>query len=280
MDQQSKATYLRAAHHLPEPLVLANAWDAASAKIFEAAGFSAIATTSAGIAFSNGYPDGEHIPLARMLEVVARICSAAAVPVTADMEAGYGATPEAVGRTTAETIEAGAVGLNLQDGIGDPGGPLVELSLQLEKLKAVREAGRHAGVDIVLNARTDSYLRAQSASDQFRDTVERAAAYRDAGADCIFVPGVADAKTVAALLQELHCPLNLLVTAASPPLAELKRLGIARVTFGSGPMRAAMRLLQGLAREALQGGTWSTLQGMVSHAEMNNLMSAGRHRKG
>jgi 2-methylisocitrate lyase-like PEP mutase family enzyme len=272
-DQEKKAFQFRALHRASQPLVVANAWDAASARIFEEAEFPAIATTSAGIAFSQGYPDGERIPLAHMLETVARICKVVAVPVTADMESGYGNAPEAVERTTTRVIEAGAVGMNLEDGTRYPEKPLADLPLQLEKLKAVKEASKRAGVSIVLNARTDAYLRhTGSAREQFEEALRRAKLYRDAGADCIFVPGLSDKTLISEIVRELDHPINILVTAGSPTIAELKGLGVARVTFGSGPMRATLKLLQQMANEILKEGTYSMLECTVSHAKMNDLM--------
>lgn len=272
-DQEKKAFQFRALHRASQPLVVANAWDAASARIFEEAEFPAIATTSAGIAFSQGYPDGERIPLAHMLETVARICKVVAVPVTADMESGYGNAPEAVERTTTGVIEAGAVGINLEDGTRNPEKPLADLPLQLEKLKAVKEASKRAGVSIVLNARTDAYLRhAGSAREQFEEALRRAKLYRDAGADCIFVPGLSDKTLISEIVRELDHPINILVTDGSPTIAELKGLGVARVTFGSGPMRATLKLLQQMANEILKEGTYSMLECTVSHAKMNDLM--------
>jgi 2-methylisocitrate lyase-like PEP mutase family enzyme len=154
-----KAARLRALHKPGQPLVLVNVWDCASARVVEKAGAPAIATTSAGVAFANGYPDGQRISPERMLEAVARICGAVSVPVTADLESGYGDSSESLERTVAGMLEAGAVGLNLEDHSGAPTDPLVELELQLDKIRAVREAGKRRGVPIVLNARTDSYLR-------------------------------------------------------------------------------------------------------------------------
>src|SRR5229473_3804606 len=157
--QATKGETFRALHRGPKILLLPNAWDVASARIFEEAGISAIATTSAGIAFTLGYPDGQRISREEMLAAVARIAAAVKVPVTADVEAGYGDRPEDAALTTRGVIEGGAVGMNLEDGTGDPESPLTELSLQLEKIVAVRETGQTMGVPIVLNARTDFYLR-------------------------------------------------------------------------------------------------------------------------
>ena len=272
--QREKAEALRALHRRGRPLVLINAWDCASARILEEAGAPAIATTSAGIAFSCGYPDGERIPRDLMLEAVARICGAVSVPVTADVEAGYGASPEEAHRTAAGVLDAGAAGLNLEDGGGGAGEPLVELSLQVEKIRAVREAEDRAGVPLVLNARTDVYLDSAGAEgERLDEAVRRGNAYRHAGADCVFVPGVTDPAIIAALVHRLDCPINVLAVAGSPSIAELARLGVARVSLGSGPMRAALTLFERLVEEVSARGTYSSLEGIVSYGTMNERMS-------
>ncbi|MEP6995309.1 MAG: isocitrate lyase/phosphoenolpyruvate mutase family protein [Acidobacteriota bacterium] len=270
---RKKAERLRELHRPGQPLVLVNAWDCASARIFEEAGSAAIATTSAGIAFACGYPDGQKIPPALMLEAVARICASVSVPVTADLEAGYGTSPEELERTVRGMLDAGAVGLNLEDHVGDPADPLVELPIQLEKIRAVQAAGERLGVPIVLNARTDPYLRGiGSTGEMFAETIRRGEAFRDAGADCVFVPGVTDPGVIGDIVKRLACRVNILAGAGSPPIAELARIGVARVSLGSGPIRAAMSLIRRLADEVLLRGTYSTLEGITSHASMNALM--------
>jgi 2-methylisocitrate lyase-like PEP mutase family enzyme len=274
-----KAGKLRALHRRGHPLVLVNAWDAATARIFEKVGSEAIATTSAGIAFESGYPDGQKISRERMLEAVARICAAVSVPVTADMEAGYGDTPEEIHRTAVGVLEVGAVGLNLEDGTGRPEAPLADPALQVEKIRAVVAAGRLHGVPIVLNARTDVYLRQVGPeAGRLAEAIRRGEAYRGAGADCVFVPGVTDPAVIGALVKQLACPINVLAVAGSPSIAELARLGVARVSLGSGPMRAAMTQMQRLVEEVLSKGTYSTLEGIVAHASMNDLMTRGSLR--
>jgi 2-methylisocitrate lyase-like PEP mutase family enzyme len=271
---REKAEILRALHQPGRPLVLVNAWDCATARIVEKAGSAAIATTSAGIAFSYGYPDGQKIPPSLMLEAVARICHSVSVPVTADLEAGYGSTPEELERTVSGMLEAGAVGLNLEDHVGEPKDPLVDSSRQLEKIRAVKEAGKRFGVPIVLNARTDSYLRGLgSKSEMFDETIRRGEAYRDAGADCVFVPGLSDPAVIGEIVRRLACPINILAVAGSPSIEELAHLRVARVSLGSGPIRATLSLMRRLADEVLTRGTFSTLEGIISHASMNELMS-------
>ena len=274
-DLSAKAERLRALHEPGQPVVFVNAWDCASARVVEKAGAPAIATTSAGVAFAQGYPDGQRISPERMLEVVARICEAVSVPVTADLESGYGDSVESLDRTVAGMLDAGAVGLNLEDHSGAATDPLVQPELQLDKIRAVREAGERRGVRIVLNARTDSYLRGLGSSEEmFEETIRRGESYRDAGADCIFVPGVLDPAVIGEIVRRLRCPVNILAVAGSPPVAELARLGVARVSLGSGPMRAAMTVVRRLAEEVAAKGTFSTLEGIDAHRAFNELMSA------
>jgi 2-methylisocitrate lyase-like PEP mutase family enzyme len=275
--EKAKAAAFRAMHAGPRALVLPNIWDVASARIVEEAGFGAIATTSAGIAFTLGYPDGQRISREEMLAVVARIADAVRVPVTADIEAGYGDRPEEAARTTRGVIEAGAIGMNLEDGTDDPEHPLVELALQLEKIEAMREAGRAAGVPVVLNARTDVYLlQVGEQKTRYDEALRRLAAFRDAGADCVFIPGVRDAETIQRLVRELRCPVNILAGPGSPSIPELEKLGVARISLGSSPMRATLGLLRRLAEELKNTGTYQNLEGAPSHAELNRML--GRKR--
>jgi 2-methylisocitrate lyase-like PEP mutase family enzyme len=275
--QINRADVFRALHLGSEVLVLPNAWDAASARIVEESGFPAIASTSAGIAFSLGYPDGEKIPKEEMFAAVARIARAVDVPVTADVEAGYGDRPEDAAETARAVISAGAVGMNLEDATGNSSHPLIELTLQLEKIRAVRQEASRRGVPIVLNARTDVYLlQIGDAAKRYDEALRRLSAFRDAGADCVFVPGLRDAATIGRLVADLHCPLNMLGGPGSPTVPELRKLGVARVSLGSGPMRAALGLLRRLAAEVKSAGTYSAMEGAPSHAEINALMNSKR----
>jgi 2-methylisocitrate lyase-like PEP mutase family enzyme len=255
-------------------LVLPNVWDVASARLFARAGFPALATTSAGIAFVLGYPDGEHIPRAEMVAAVHRIAARVAVPVSADMEAGYGPRPEDVAHTVRETIAAGAVGMNLED--ADPGGAgLFALDHQVDRVRAAREAAEATGVPFVLNARTDVFLsRVGDPADRLAHAVRRLNAYRDAGAGSLFVPGVVDAPTIAALVREVSGPLNVLAGPETPPVAELERLGVRRVSVGSGPTRAALGLVRRIAEQLHGGGAFDAMMaGAIPHDEVNRLMA-------
>jgi 2-methylisocitrate lyase-like PEP mutase family enzyme len=270
--QKAQAHAFRTMHHGPKILVLPNVWDVASARILEEAGFGAMATTSAGIAFSLGYPDGQKISREEMLARVARIACAVKVPVTADVEAGYGNRAEDAADTARGVIEAGAVGMNLEDGIDQPG-QLVDLSLQLEKIRAVRETALKSGVLLVLNARTDVYLEQVGAPEtRYGEAVRRLLAYRDAGADCVFAPGVRDTETISRLVQDVQCPLNILAGPGSPPVPELKKLGVARVSLGSAPMRATLGLLRRMADELKKTGTYAAIEGAPSHADVNRML--------
>ena len=263
----------RALHGGPRTLLLPNVWDVASARVIQQAGLPALATTSAGVAFSVGYPDGEKIQRDEMLQMVARIASAVTVPVTADVEAGYGPKPEDAALTAEGVIEAGAVGMNLEDGTENSDHPLADLSLQLEKIAAVRETAKRFGVPLVLNARTDVYLLSVGAAEsRYDETVKRLSAFRDAGAECVFAPGVKDAATIARLVSDLRCPLNILAGPGSSSVSELEQLGVARVSLGSGPMRAALGLIRRMAEELKSTGTYKSIEGAPSHAEVNRLM--------
>jgi 2-methylisocitrate lyase-like PEP mutase family enzyme len=271
-NQAAKANLFRNLHRGPKILVLPNAWDVASARILENAGIAAIATTSAGVAFTLGYPDGQKISRGEMLSVVARIAAKVKIPVTADVEAGYGNRPEDAALTARAVIEAGAVGLNLEDRTDDR--RLVDLSLQLEKIAAVRETSRMMGVPLVLNARTDVYLlELGKAESRFAETLNRLIAFREAGADCLFAPGIRDLEVISRLVRELQNPLNILCGPGSPSIPELQRIGVARVSLGSSTMRATLGLVQRMAQELQTTGTYNALEGAPSHAEVNNLLS-------
>jgi 2-methylisocitrate lyase-like PEP mutase family enzyme len=271
--QKSKAMAFRAMHRGERILVLPNAWDVASARVFEEAGFGAIATTSGGVAFSLGYPDGQKISREEMLARVARITKALKVPVTADVESGYGGRPEDAARTARELIEAGAVGMNLEDGTNDVAHPLVELPLQLEKIHAVREAALKTGVLLVLNARTDVYLLEVGAPEKrYDETVRRLLAFRDAGADCVFVPGLRDADTIGRIVRDVKCPVNILAGPGFPAIPELEKLGVARVSVGSAAMRATLGLVKRIAEELKSSGTYTALEGGIPYGDVNKML--------
>ena len=272
-DLRDKAEALRRLHAGPRVLVLANAWDAASARLVEAAGFPAIATSSAGVAYALGYPDGERIARAEMLDMVRRIARVVKVPVTADVEAGYGTTAQAAAETARGVAAAGAVGMNLED-TGD--GRLLPLELQVERIRAARAAAEAAGVPLVINARTDAFGVADVAEGQRPgEAVRRANAYLRAGADCAFVPFVSNRDLIGRLAREIEGPLNVLGTPDTPPVAELERLGVRRVSVGAGIARAAYGRARRIALDIKEKGTFEALrEGTISYAEMQRLLGS------
>jgi 2-methylisocitrate lyase-like PEP mutase family enzyme len=244
--QREKAEELRRLHAAPEPLVLVNAWDAASARTVAAApGCRAIATASWSIAAARGFKDGEQIDLDSMLAGVKTVVDAVDLPVTADLERGYGDA----GATIARAIEAGAVGCNLED--SDASGGLVPAADHATAVAAVRAAGDAAGIPFVINARTDVYLHGDK---RVEHAIERGRAYLDAGADCIFVPGPIDVPTLEALVEGMGGPVSIIGFPGVPRLAELARIGIARISYGPGPMGIAMAALSRAAESLLAGG--------------------------
>jgi len=267
-------------HRGPKILVLPNAWDVASARIFEDAGFPAIGTTSAGVANSFGYPDGQKIPREEMLGAVRRIAEAVEVPVTADVEAGFGSTPEEVAGTAQAVIAAGAVGMNLEDGVEGKPELLADVNRHKEIIQAVLEVSEGAGVTFVLNARTDIFLYGLGpAETRLARAIERLNAYRAAGAPALFAPGVKDPETIAQLVRGVGGPLNILATVGTPPVAELQRLGVARVSVGSGPMRATLGFLGRMARQIRDQGLFTLMtEGTLPYADANLLVQRKRGR--
>ena len=280
MDQVAKAHIFQALHRGPEILVIANAWDAASARVFEHAGMRAIGTGSAGIAFSHGFPDNERIPREVILLATREIVDAVGVPVTADILTGLASTTEGVVATVKEVIALGAVGINIEDGTdGHPGsgtwgaGRLVDLPQQVEKIAAVCAAVKASGVPIVVNARTDSFwLKLGEERSRLGASIERANRYREAGADCLFVPAAVDRETIRTLAAEIKGPLNILASPGCPPTSELQQLGVRRVSEGSGTMRASMMLTRRIAEELLQHGTYNRYHDdAIAYSEANRL---------
>lgn len=255
--------------HTGTGFVLPNAWDAGSARILEQVGFPAIATTSAGIAWSCGVPDGEALDRDTMLEYVARIVAAVGVPVTADLEAGYGDTSDDVGRTVALAVEIGAVGANLEDA-GTSG--LFDINEAVDRLAAAR-ATAPSGT-FVLNARTDTYFVGTS-GDVFAETVQRAERYLEAGADCVFVPGVVEQETIRRLAAAIPGPLNVVAGLAnSIDAPSLFSLGVKRVSLGGSLARATLSMLERAGRELYDSGTLGFLDGAMGYADLQHRFSS------
>ena len=266
--QFRKAEAFRKMHDRSSVLLLPNAWDGVSARIFAGLGFAAIATTSGGVAWSLGYADGEQAPLAEVVTATARIARVVDVPVTADIEAGYGATPEDVARTVRAIVEAGAVGINLEDGM--PAGGLRDVETAAQRIRAARAAASEAGVPVVINARTDTYMQKFGANDseRFDETVRRARAYLKAGADCIYPIGLGDAATLAALVKALDAPINVAARPGMPGVAELGRLGIARISTATRFATLAWSAVESAARQLRDSGDFEGLQATLTHPQV------------
>lgn len=259
----------RALHAGPAILVLPNAWDVASARVYEEAGFPAIATSSAGLANALGFPDGNALDVDLHLATLERLVRALSVPLSADVESGYAADARGVAAFVTRLAATGVAGFNLEDALHER-----EL-FPLDEARARVRAAREAAPDLFLNARIDIYLGAIGPeSTRFDATVERLRAYAGAGADGLFVPGVTDAETIAQLAAATPLPLNVLAGSATPDAATLQRLGARRVSVGSGPMRRTLAVLREIANELRDAGTFSyTRDAIVPYAEANALVS-------
>jgi 2-methylisocitrate lyase-like PEP mutase family enzyme len=240
-----RARRLRELHRPGDPVVMPNAWDPPSARRLAATGAAALATTSVGVAEALGYEDGERTPAAEMLAAVGGIAAAVEVPVTADLEAGYGLEADDL---VAGLLEAGAVGLNQED-TDHTSGRLADPDAHAERLAAIKDAGRRAGVDVVLNARVDSFLRAAPDADPeavLDDAVARARRYAEAGADCVYPFAARGRAAIRRLVEESGAPVNIVGVPGGLSRSELAELGVARVTFGGG---LAQRALEAAAAE-------------------------------
>ena len=273
-EQAQQSELFRNKHRGPRLLLLPNAWDAMSARLFVAAGFDAIATTSGGVAWSLGYADGEQTPWAEVIAATARIVRVARVPVTADIEAGYGDAPDAVMRSVAEIIAAGAVGVNLEDGTPHGPVPIRSPADAADRIRAAREAAKAAGVPIVINGRTDLYLRnIGDEASRFGETVERGRAYLAAGADCVYPIGLRDPATMGRLVKALGAPININVRAGSPSVAELEALGVARASTASQMALMAMSMTRQITDELRATGRFDTLAPAMSQADAQRLFT-------
>jgi 2-methylisocitrate lyase-like PEP mutase family enzyme len=270
--QSTKARRFLEMHSRPGIVVLPNAWDAASARVFDSVGFEAIGTTSAGIAYSMGRPDGEKISPAAMLAAIREIVASTSLPVTADIETGYSDSPEEIRAFTKAVIAAGAVGVNIEDGTGDRGRPLADIDLQVAKIAAIRAAADEMHIPLVINARTDVYwLGIDHGQKQLDHAIRRANMYRRASADCLFVPGAKDAKIIAALVKGIDGPLNILGGPGVPPIPELEKLGVSRVSVGSGPARAILTRIRQIGEELRGRGTYTFANNVISYSDANKL---------
>ncbi len=272
MSQSDRAGHFRRLHDR-RPLVLPNAWDAGSARVMEAAGASAIATTSAGVSWAHGRGDGEKLRREEMIRAIHYIAEAVSVPVTADVEGGYGSgSPRDVAETVRAVIDVGAVGINLEDSPGTDGETLLAPEVHAGRIRAARETARAVGADLVINARTDVYLFEVGRPEMRLDAaVERARLYRSAGADCVFVPGVIDVACIAELVRAIDGPLNIMAMPGAPSTSQLGELGVARVSVGPTFAQAALAATRRAARELLEQGTYGKPDDILTFGELSDL---------
>jgi 2-methylisocitrate lyase-like PEP mutase family enzyme len=273
-EQARQAEAFRARHQAGAPLLLCNAWDGMSARIFAAAGFEAIATSSGGVAWSLGYPDGESAPWPMVVGATERIVQAARVPVSADIEEGYAETVDRLAISVCEIIAAGIVGINLEDGTHHRPTAIRDADEAAERIRAARKAASSVGVPIVINARIDVWQRQIGEEKQrFDEAVRRARAYRAAGADCVFPIGLRDFDTIARFVAAVDMPVNVVAKAGMPPLAEFARIGVARVSTASAPALAIMAKAQELATALKASQAFDALAAPLTHAEAQRLFA-------
>lgn len=271
--QAAKANLFRSLHHDGPPLALANAWDVASAVVIESTGAPAVATTSAGVAWSLGTPDGNLLSRDDAVALVARVAAAVAVPVTADVEGGFADDATGVGETIRAVLEAGAVGINLEDVAPGAADRLRDPDDQAERVAAARSAADASGVHLYINARIDTYLRSIGDPDgRLDDVASRAARYLEAGADGIFVPGVVDPETIRSLVSAIPAPLNILVGPGAPSVPELADLGVRRASLGSSVAAAAYAVAEQAAYELASTGTYDSVRAELDYGRLNDLV--------
>lgn len=273
--QARRAEAFAALHRPGDPLLLPNAWDVGSAVAIVQAGAKAVATTSAGVAWSLGVPDGADLGPDRAAAAVERIVAAVPVPVSADIEAGYGPGPDAVAKTVTAVVEAGAVGINLEDRSGDPDVPLFTPAEQAERLAAAREAASGRGVRLWINARTDIFLAGVGPAERRLDyALERAEHYAAAGADSLFVPGLVDPAALAELVAG-PLPVAVMVWAGAPSVTELAAARVARISLGSAIAQAAYAVAARATTEMLTAGTYGSTADAMPYDAMNSMILGG-----
>jgi 2-methylisocitrate lyase-like PEP mutase family enzyme len=261
--------------HAKKPLILPNAWDAASARVIEAAGALAIATTSAGISWSFGRADGQKLRCEEMLQVIGNIVQSVKVPVSADVESGYGnGSAEDVAETVEALISLGVAGINIEDSPGHDGQILLAPEEHAEHIRIARQTATSMGGDLLINARTDVYLfQVGDVKARLSAAVERARLYRRAGADCVFVPGVVDIGTIAELVRAIEGPLNVMAMPGAPSAKQLGKIGVARVSVGPWVAQAALATALRAARELVEQGTYTSLETSLPFAELNTMFA-------
>ncbi|MFE2755237.1 isocitrate lyase/phosphoenolpyruvate mutase family protein [Actinosynnema sp. NPDC059335] len=272
-NNKPKADLLRELH-ADGVLVLPNAWDAGSAALIARAGAKAIATTSGGVSWALGRPDGQALSRDEMVEQVRLVAAAVDVPVTADVEGGYGHAPEDVAATVEAVVAAGAVGVNIEDSKGF-GVPLFTVEEQSARLRAAREAAERAGLpELVVNIRTDVFLfQVGEPEGRLDDVLTRAAAYAEAGADSLFVPGLVDLDVLKRLVEGSPLPVNVMAGPGAPSVAEFEAVGVRRVSLGTAVAQAAFSVAHRAAEEVLTKGTYAELDGALDFGAVNGVFA-------
>lgn len=271
---QSKSEKFQSLHLEGETFIMANAWNAGSAILLEDAGFQAIATTSAGVAYSNGLPDSEEaVSFELALEEARKIAAAVAIPVSMDAENGYGDSPTEVAQNMHRIVSTAVVGANIEDYTSKPENPLYDSALARERIQAAKEAVSGIGYPFTLTARTDCFLT--NHPNALKEAIYRSNQYREAGADCLFVPGVKDLETIETLVKEIDGPLNVVMGLSGSPisLAELKAAGVARISIGGSLARATFELVRNAAKEMLEKGTFEFSKMQIVDDELCNLFA-------
>lgn len=264
-----KAERFRSLHSADGVFLMPNAWDPGSARMLAEAGFDALATTSAGIAYSLGLPDyAGAVSRQKMLDCAGAIAGAVEQPVNADLESGYGADAEDVAKTIELAAKAGIVGGNIEDYSGDPGAPLFDIERAVERIVAAREAADASGICFTLTARSDSFLN--RVDDPLNQAILRCNRFRQAGADCLFVPGPTDADTIATLVREIDGPINVVMGLGKRTLTvnALRDLGVRRISIGGSLARAVLGLVRNAANEMFRQGTFTYTEGQIPDAEL------------
>jgi 2-methylisocitrate lyase-like PEP mutase family enzyme len=271
--QIEKAEEFRSLHQTKSILILPNAWDVPSARVFEDAGFPAIATSSAALSVSLGYPDGEKIGKNDLFTVLRKIAGVLTVPLSADVESGFGANTEHLSDTIRRVIEAGAVGINIEDISYFERKTLLPMEKQVERLKTVRRVSDSLGIPLVINARTDAYrFGAGDEKSKLEETIRREKAYETAGADCLYPMGLTDKEMITTFVKAVNKPVNIMARKGAPTISELEKIGVKRLSLGPAAMYASIGLLSRIAQELKQNGTYDTLlTGAITFDELNAL---------
>ena len=257
--QIQKAKKFLVLHHEPKLLVLPNIWDPLGARLLEGLGYPAVATASAAVAYSLGYDDGQKIKFDAMLDVIERIASSVAVPMTADIERGYAEHPQEIAENIRQVMHAGAVGINFEDSSFE-GGPLQPIDFQCERIQAIRNMADKEGIPLVINARIDVFMRSAdiSPSEKIAETISRGKAYLDAGADCLYPIGPGDVETLKRIREETEAPINVYASKLAASMKELAAIGISRLSLGPGLIRASLTTMRNVAQQLLDYGPYDS----------------------